>query len=120
MTGRITVEPTSRTPPFEQIKRSILGLVGDGHLDVGHRLPPIRQLAGDLGVAPNTVARAYRELETLGVLRSRGRRGTVVAARPTPAPASQPLESFATAVAEARTAGLSTSELLAVVLDDAS
>ncbi len=120
MSGRITIDLGSKTAPFEQIKRSILGLVADGHLPVGHRLPPIRQLAGDLGVAPNTVARAYRELEAADVVRSRGRRGTVMLDPPAATESSAVTDALASAVATARDAGLTTSEILAVLLGDES
>lgn len=67
-------------------------LVRTGALPVGSRLPAIRQLAGDLGLAAGTVARVYRELEAAGVLRTARRAGTVVAAVPEPAaePATEP------------------------------
>jgi DNA-binding transcriptional regulator YhcF (GntR family) len=58
----------------------ILDLTGSGRLAVGTRLPPVRALATALGLAANTVARAYRELEQAGVLATHGRAGTVVAA----------------------------------------
>lgn len=54
--------------------------VAAGHLARGDRLPPVRTLAGELGLAPNTVARAYRDLEADGLLEGRGRAGTFVAA----------------------------------------
>lgn len=76
----IELDPGSKEPPFAQLKGAIVRLVVQGDLVTGARLPTIRQLAGDLDLAPNTVARAYRELETEGILRSSGRRGTVVAA----------------------------------------
>src|SRR5690606_17893665 len=74
----VEVDPRSPVPPYEQIRTRLLELVRTGALAPGTRLPPIRQLAGDLGVAPNTVARAYRELEAAGVLSSRRRHGTTV------------------------------------------
>lgn len=51
----------------------------DGRLPPGTRLPTVRELAGQLGLAVNTVARAYRELETAGVVETRGRFGTFIA-----------------------------------------
>lgn len=75
----LQVDQSSATPPYEQIREQVVQLVGSGALTEGARLPTIRQLAGDLGVAPGTVARAYRELEADGVVRSRVRHGTVVA-----------------------------------------
>ncbi|HEV7762343.1 MAG TPA: GntR family transcriptional regulator [Acidimicrobiales bacterium] len=74
----LEVDPGSAVPPFEQIRAQIAGLVTGGALPPGTRLPPIRQLAGDLGLAPGTVARAYRELEQTGLVASRGRHGTRV------------------------------------------
>ncbi|MCY0905248.1 GntR family transcriptional regulator [Arthrobacter sp. H14-L1] len=78
--GRWLLDETSSVPPFEQIRVRILDLAASGKLAVGTRLPPVRTLAGQLGVAVNTVARAYRELEQAGIVRTGGRAGTVVAA----------------------------------------
>ena len=77
----IDLDLTSPVPPYEQVRAQIADLAATGALPVGARLPSIRQLAGDLGVAPGTVARAYRELETAGVVTSRVRHGTTVAPR---------------------------------------
>lgn len=77
---RLTVDPADPTPPYEQLRRQLTDLVGSGELRAGNRLPPLRQLAGDLGLAVGTVARAYRALEAEGVLESRRGAGTRVAA----------------------------------------
>lgn len=74
------IDPAATTPPFEQLKSRILDAVASGAAPVGTRLPPVRALADSLGLAPNTIARAYRELEHVGVLETRGRAGTFVAA----------------------------------------
>ncbi|MEE1620190.1 GntR family transcriptional regulator [Zafaria sp. Z1313] len=66
--------------PYEQIRQQVIAAVRDGRLVAGTRLPSVRALAGRLGVAVNTVARSYRELEALGVVRTRGRNGTLVQA----------------------------------------
>ena len=66
---------------FEQLRLRIIELVDAGVLAVGAKLPPVRNLAGVLDVAPHTVARAYKELEAAGVVATRGRNGTVVCAR---------------------------------------
>ncbi|HET9095138.1 MAG TPA: GntR family transcriptional regulator [Candidatus Baltobacteraceae bacterium] len=66
--------------PFQQIMDQFRILIERGELRAGDSLPTVRQLAGDLGVAPNTVARAYAELQGEGLLTSDGRRGTRVAA----------------------------------------
>jgi DNA-binding transcriptional regulator YhcF (GntR family) len=68
------------TPPYEQIRAQIADQARDGRLPSGVRLPTVRKLAGDLSVAPGTVARAYRTLEEDGVIETRGRHGTFVAA----------------------------------------
>ena len=78
MDGLLSVESRSAEPPFEQVRRQLAEAVGDGRLPAGTRLPPIRALADELGLATNTVARAYRELEAAGLVLTRGRAGTVV------------------------------------------
>ena len=82
----VRVEPASPVPPFEQIRMQIVTMTLSGVLAAGARLPTIRQLAKDLGVAGGTVARAYRELEADGVIVTRGRHGSFVA---TPSPATR-------------------------------
>ncbi|MEU4238375.1 GntR family transcriptional regulator [Actinoplanes sp. NPDC026619] len=79
----ITIDPDSATPPYDQVRRRIAELAADGTLAAGTKLPPVRALATDLGLAANTVARAYRELETAGLVETRGRAGTVITARAT-------------------------------------
>ena len=69
-------------PPFEQLRRQLAELIRARQLAPGERLPPVRQLAGDLRLAPGTVARAYRELETAGFVVSRRGAGTRVAEQP--------------------------------------
>ncbi|MEJ7583038.1 MAG: GntR family transcriptional regulator [Acidimicrobiales bacterium] len=78
----LRVDASSPMPPYEQIRGQVASMVQAGVLAAGSRLPPIRQLAGDLGLAGGTVARAYRELEQDGIVVTRGRHGTVVADRP--------------------------------------
>ncbi|HEY2299145.1 MAG TPA: GntR family transcriptional regulator [Jatrophihabitans sp.] len=72
------IDPASAVPPFEQVRSQFAAQIADGTLVVGTRLPTVRGLADDLGLAVNTVARAYRELETAGLVETRGRAGTVV------------------------------------------
>ncbi|MEP7091575.1 MAG: GntR family transcriptional regulator [Nocardioidaceae bacterium] len=75
----LTVDPDDPTPPYEQLRRQLADLITAGRLGPGDRLPPMRQLAGDLGLAVGTVARTYRELEQEGRLTSRRGGGTRVA-----------------------------------------
>jgi DNA-binding transcriptional regulator YhcF (GntR family) len=74
----LTVTATDPTPPYEQLRRQLVALIQDGVLAGGQRLPPLRQLAADLGLAVGTVARTYRELEAAGLVESRRGRGTRV------------------------------------------
>jgi DNA-binding transcriptional regulator YhcF (GntR family) len=78
---RLSVDPASASPPFEQVRDGIRAQVDAGVLEPGFRLPPVRTLATELDLAANTVARAYKELEALGVVETRGRAGTFVAGR---------------------------------------
>ena len=80
----IAVDPELETPPYQQIFEQIRAAIERGDLAPDAALPTVRQLAGDLGVAPNTVARAYADLQQAGWLVSEGRRGTRVATK-TPA-----------------------------------
>lgn len=75
----ITLDPHAAEPPFEQIRERFAEQIEDGRLAAGTRLPTVRRLAEDLGVAANTVARAYRELEQARLIETRGRAGSFVA-----------------------------------------
>ena len=74
----LRIEPDGHIPPYEQIRSQIATMAVSGVLPEGTRLPAIRQLASDLGLAGGTVARAYRELEQAGIITTRGRHGTFV------------------------------------------
>ncbi|MEO6792977.1 MAG: GntR family transcriptional regulator [Mycobacterium sp.] len=74
---KIDVRPDK--PLFEQVRIRMIDAVRDGALPAGTRLPTVRELAGQLGLAVNTVARAYRELEGAGIVETRGRFGSFVA-----------------------------------------
>jgi GntR family transcriptional regulator len=78
---RVIVDTTSPTPAYEQIRAQVTTLADNGVLPAGTRLPPIRQLAADLGLAPGTVAKAYALLEKAGVASTHRRRGTLIADR---------------------------------------
>ncbi|GAA2741419.1 MULTISPECIES: GntR family transcriptional regulator [Kitasatospora] len=77
---QLTVDHDSPTPPYEQVRAQIAERARSGELPVGLKLPTVRALAEELGLAANTVARAYRELEADGVVETHGRRGTLIAA----------------------------------------
>jgi DNA-binding transcriptional regulator YhcF (GntR family) len=76
----IRIDSGSPTPPYEQLRVQLARQITDRRLPVGARLPTVRRLAADLGLAVNTVARAYRELEGAGLVHTRGRAGTFVSA----------------------------------------
>ena len=89
----LEVDSRSPVPPYEQLRQHVTALVLGGGLAPGDRLPSIRQLANDLGLAGGTVARAYRELESDGVVTTHGRHGTVVEGPPRrPAPPPELIE----------------------------
>jgi DNA-binding transcriptional regulator YhcF (GntR family) len=110
----IRVDPGSSDPPYEQVRAQIAGLARDGALPAGARLPTVRQLAGELGLAVNTVARAYRELESAGLVETRGRHGSFVTHRAggVPAEAERLAARYA---AETRALGLSPEQALGLV-----
>lgn len=71
----------SSVPLFEQLRLTIIARADNGTLAPGTKLPAVRSLAAELGIAPHTVARAYKELEGAGIVATKGRNGTVVCAR---------------------------------------
>jgi DNA-binding transcriptional regulator YhcF (GntR family) len=77
----ISIDSRSATPPYEQLRVQFMDEVTSGALAAGTRIPTVRKLAEDLGLAPNTVARAYRELEADGFIETRGRNGSFVSAQ---------------------------------------
>lgn len=120
MSAEITLDLDSPVPPFEQLRARITVLVDDGTLAPGARLPSVRALASDLGIAVGTVARAYRELEAAGYVVSRRRHGTTVAERPPgrAEPAEVPADVVRAAeelAARARVAGLRPEQTVALV-----
>lgn len=80
MSLSITVDATSAVPPFEQLREQVAEQARAGVLPVGYRMPTVRGLAETLGLAANTVAKAYRALEADGVIETKGRHGSFVAA----------------------------------------
>ncbi|MFI5620002.1 GntR family transcriptional regulator [Streptomyces sp. NPDC051567] len=78
---KITLDGSAGSPaPYEQLRAQISGRARSGRLPAGFKLPTVRGLAQELGLAANTVAKAYRALEADGVIETRGRNGTFVAA----------------------------------------
>ncbi len=77
----VRLDATAGTPLFDQLRTQIIDGIRDGRLPAGARLPTVRGLAGRLGLAVNTVARTYRELESAGMVETHGRAGTFVCGR---------------------------------------
>jgi DNA-binding transcriptional regulator YhcF (GntR family) len=78
----LSFDPDSAVPPFEQVRAQLASAIESGGLEQSVRLPTVRELAADLGLAVNTVAKAYRQLERAGLVETRGRHGTFVAGTP--------------------------------------
>jgi DNA-binding transcriptional regulator YhcF (GntR family) len=115
---RIGLDPASRVPLSAQLRERLAARIERGRLAPGERLPPIRELATALGLAPNTVARAYRELEDAGLIVTRGRHGTFVTERlpERPKQAEEHLRSAASAYARrARQLGVDRADALRAI-----
>jgi DNA-binding transcriptional regulator YhcF (GntR family) len=82
MTVELRLDPEDPTPPYEQLRRQLSAVIQAGILDPGTRLPTVRQLAADLGVATGTVMRAYAALESDGLVVTRRGGGTAVSDAP--------------------------------------
>jgi DNA-binding transcriptional regulator YhcF (GntR family) len=99
----IALDASLPEPPFEQVRSQVARRAASGDLPAGTKLPTVRALATQLGIAVNTVARAYKELEADGVVVTEGRRGTFIAAPQAPADVEAAAAAWA---ATARRAGL--------------
>ncbi|HKO45833.1 MAG TPA: GntR family transcriptional regulator [Pyrinomonadaceae bacterium] len=77
----ITIDETDQRPIYQQIVDEIKAIIAAGELPEGSSLPPVRQVAADLGVNQNTVAFSYRELQKAGLIRVRHGSGAVVIGR---------------------------------------
>ena len=113
----VSVDPQDRTPLYAQLDRALRAAIATGRLGVGDQLPTVRQLAVELSLNANTVARVYAELERAGILETRRGVGTFVTA--TPAKAHPPrqherrLRTFVTRVlADAGAAGFTLDDLI--------
>ncbi|MDJ0323350.1 GntR family transcriptional regulator [Cryobacterium sp. PH31-AA6] len=110
----LMLDPHSPTPPFEQLRTQVIEGVRSGAFAPGDKLPTVRRLAETLGLAANTVARAYRELERDQVIETRGRLGSFIAA--TGDATHKQAQLAAIAYAErARALGLDAAEALRIV-----
>jgi|TARA_Y100000310_G_scaffold327428_1_gene393779 DNA-binding transcriptional regulator YhcF (GntR family) len=113
----LTIDRTLEDPVYEQVAGQVRQLVASGALSPGTTLPPVRQLARDLGVGLNTIARAYRRLEAEGFIVLRDRSGATIAE---PMGVDQPvrarlLDQLRTTLARLRQSGMAADELLQVI-----
>jgi DNA-binding transcriptional regulator YhcF (GntR family) len=115
----IRISPNDGVPIYLQIVNQVKYLVAAGRLAPGEELPPIRTLAERLVINPNTVARAYRELEVAGVVVKRGTTGTFVSATGSPLARRERIriltERIDALLAESRQLGFASDELLNLI-----
>jgi GntR family transcriptional regulator len=116
----VSIDPRDATPIYAQLERGLRAAIATGRLAPGEQLPTVRQLAVDLRVNANTVARVYAELERAGVIETRRGVGSFITA--TPAQAHPPrdrdrrLRAFVTRVlSDADAAGFSVDDLVAAL-----
>jgi GntR family transcriptional regulator len=116
---QIHISPNDGVPIYLQIVNQVKYLVASGRLAAGEELPPIRTLAEQLIVNPNTVARAYRELEMAGVVTKRRTAGTYVSETGSPLARRERLKILTGRVdallAESRQMDIATEEVIALV-----
>src|SRR3954467_1391719 len=94
------IDPSDPTPLYAQLERAIRVAIATGRLGVGDRLPTVRQLAVELRVNANTVAKVYRGRERAGVLETRRGIGTFVGANPPEAASRSDRERHLSALAD--------------------
>ncbi len=114
----VTINRDIEKPVYEQVADQIRLLIATGDLEPSTPLPPVRQLAGNLGVNLNTIARAYRLLENEGFLTIRDRAGVVVAAPAADIDESKRMaliDQMRTTLSRLRQAGMAADEMLAIV-----
>lgn len=116
----LTIDANSRTPIYQQIADGIKSLIARGALAEGAALPPVRQMAADLGVNLNTIATAYRELQSEGLITVRHGLGAVVASqRLSTDPNQQQLRlPLRTAITQMILAGLGRADILELVKEE--
>lgn len=115
----IQVNPDDTRPIYRQVADAIKALIARGELTEGTALPPVRQVAADLGVNLNTIATAYRELQDEGLIRVRHGAGAVVASRTSAArPEDELRVPLRTALTQLVLAGFPRKQILTIVADE--
>jgi len=115
----ITIDELDRRPIYRQIPDEIKGLIARGSLSEGMALPPVRQVADDLGVNLNTIAAAYRELQKEGLLTVRHGSGAVVSSRRIAQQSDADLrKALRASLAHLALAGLPRAEILEIVNEE--
>ncbi|HVQ38318.1 MAG TPA: GntR family transcriptional regulator [Pyrinomonadaceae bacterium] len=112
----ITIDETDRRPIYQQVVDEIKALIATGELPQGSSLPPVRQVAADLGVNLNTIAVAYRELKKVGLIKIRHGSGAVVIAQGLPQANEERLQAkLMPALTDLILSGLTRAEVMAIV-----
>ena len=115
----ITIDELDRRPIYRQVADEIKALIARGSLSAGMALPPVRQVADDLGVNLNTIAAAYRELQKEGLLKVRHGSGAIVASRRTVQQSDADLrKGLRASLAHLALAGLPRAEILEIVNEE--
>jgi len=115
----ITVDETDKRPLYQQVVDEIKRLIAAGELGEGSALPPVRQVALDLGVNQNTIAFAYRELQKQGLVKVRHGAGAVVSSRVMREATEEQLRShLATALTHLALSGLKLPEIRMLVEEE--
>ncbi len=116
---QIHITTSDGVPIYQQVVNQIKFLISSGRLNSGDELPPIRVLAAQLLINPNTVARAYRELETAGIVEKRRTAGTYVSEQGSPLARRERVKILAeridTLLAEANQMGVSIDDVMKLV-----
>ena len=112
----VQINFSSRVPIYEQIVLGFIKLVSVGAMKSGDRLPPVRSLATELGINPNTVAKAYKELESGGYIYSTVGRGSFLTDKlESSAQKLIALDKFTSITREAHTYGANRAELIEII-----
>lgn len=113
----IQIDLTSRVPIYEQIYTNIIRLVSAGVLKPGDKIMPVRSLASEIGINPNTVAKAYRQLESEGYIISNVGRGSYVSDKLTKDTAEKQIiiDDFTQSVNKANLLSISRKELITII-----